>query len=237
MSKRDYYEVLGVDKGASDDELKKAFRKAAGLPDNDDAATRSLDDVHSALAKNAELQQDGAPGGDMASEAQNQNVLALPAPVIDVSGDGVARTADDRNARLQRIATGDITDVTPIERATPVEVKPSEAMGLRTGPDAGPLENAAALSVDTGATAQMQGAAGIVANDLQSEPQAANAIPVVNFDEVTDPYERAMLQRLYEDHYADGDLESVISASAELDTSFDFGANVGVRGGFFQLYG
>ena len=29
MAKRDYYEVLGVDKNASEDDIKKAFKKSA----------------------------------------------------------------------------------------------------------------------------------------------------------------------------------------------------------------
>ncbi|MDH5724114.1 MAG: DnaJ domain-containing protein, partial [Nitrospira sp.] len=29
MSKRDYYDILGVDRNASDDDLKKAYRKQA----------------------------------------------------------------------------------------------------------------------------------------------------------------------------------------------------------------
>ena len=51
--KRDYYEVLGVEKGASEDDIKKAFRKKAKLyhPDlhpNDKEAEKNFKEVNEA---------------------------------------------------------------------------------------------------------------------------------------------------------------------------------------------
>ncbi|MDO4568127.1 MAG: molecular chaperone DnaJ [Clostridia bacterium] len=53
MAKRDYYEVLGVNKAASDDEIKRAFRKAAkqyhpDLHPNDSAAEAKFKEVNEA---------------------------------------------------------------------------------------------------------------------------------------------------------------------------------------------
>ena len=76
MAKRDYYEVLGVDKGASEDDIKKAYRKLAikyhpdRNPGNKEAeekfkeAAEAYDVLHDAQ-KRQQYDQFGfdAPGG------------------------------------------------------------------------------------------------------------------------------------------------------------------------------
>lgn len=50
MAKRDYYEVLGVDKNATPEELKKAYRKLA-LEHHPDRVAKLGDDVRRAAEK------------------------------------------------------------------------------------------------------------------------------------------------------------------------------------------
>ncbi|VUZ27564.1 Uncharacterised protein [uncultured Comamonas sp.] len=128
-----------------------------GLPDNQ-AGEPAAGDALAQLERAAisaqgqvqpeTVQDDGAAvaGSAQPEVASTAAPGAAPGAVPDSSA-----TMDDAPAPVQPAT---MEDVAPASAP-----KVSETLGLRSGPEAGPLENAAAMSVDTGATAQVQEAA------------------------------------------------------------------------------
>src|SRR4051812_8743030 len=89
MAKRDYYEVLGVSKGASADEVKKAFRRAAveHHPDRggDETKFKEINEAYEVLKDNEKRKRydqfghagvggaSGSPFGGGFGQGQNVN--------------------------------------------------------------------------------------------------------------------------------------------------------------------
>ena len=84
MSKRDYYEVLGVPKDASDAEIKKAFKKLAlkyhpdRNPDNPKAAEEKFKEINEAYSVLSNKQKRAST---TSSVRQHSRTAMLPVPV------------------------------------------------------------------------------------------------------------------------------------------------------------
>ena len=88
MTKRDYYEVLGVQKGASDDEIIKAYRKAAVKhhPDKeggDESKFKEVSEAYEVLKDSSKRQRydqfgHAGVGGNSGGSASNRRRVHRP---------------------------------------------------------------------------------------------------------------------------------------------------------------
>ena len=99
MNKRDYYEILGVEKGASPDEIKKAYRKLAlkyhpdRNPDNKKAEDKFKEaaqayDVLSTQEKRKKYDQFGHAGMEGSGQAHYQDMGDIFQQFGDISNLG-----------------------------------------------------------------------------------------------------------------------------------------------------
>jgi molecular chaperone DnaJ len=128
MAKRDYYEVLGVGKGASADEIKKAFRRQAveHHPDRggDEAKFKELNEAYEVLKDNEKRKRydqfghagiggnGGSPFGGGYGGAQGQNInfdfgdLGLGDIFSSFFGGGGGQQRQQRQARGRDVEAG-----------------------------------------------------------------------------------------------------------------------------------
>ena len=78
-SQKNFYEVLGVNRNATDDEIKKAFRKLAKKYHPD----LNRDDLKAAEAKMSEINEAYGILSDKEKRAQYDKTLQAPAPDMD----------------------------------------------------------------------------------------------------------------------------------------------------------
>ena len=154
MAKRDYYEVLGVDKSASDPEIKKAFRRIAMKyhPDrnpDDESAGEKFKEAQEAYEilgdeeKKAAYDRFGHAGVDPNSGAGGFGGAGFSDVFGDVFGDifgggGRGRTAPDRGSDLRYDLQLDLEDAVKgktiqIEVPTMVHCEICDGSGARPG--------------------------------------------------------------------------------------------------------
>lgn len=154
MSKRDYYEVLGVDKGASDKELKKAYRRVAMKfhpdrnPDDKDAEDKFKEaneayEVLSDSQKRAAYDQyghagvDGQAGGFGGGGAENFSDI-FGDVFGDIFGGGGRSRGPQRGSDLRYNLEIDLEEAvkgttTTIRVPTLVACKPCDGSGAKKG--------------------------------------------------------------------------------------------------------